>query len=444
DQLAEEHSGQARRLVAENKQLLGFEVDSSKSAVDRWLVAGHRGGVLAGGMASPATGFGVSSLMVIDDPIKGAAEADSPAHRRRLLSAFRSDLLTRLHPGASCVVISTRWHTEDLPGSLLDEGGEQWQHINVPAVSTAGVRDDLCREPGRPVVNPLGYDASDFERIRTSVGSRAWAASYLGTPSSPEGALIMAEWIDAHRLPAAPSRPMRIVVAIDPADSGHGDQTGIVAGALAPDGSVALIADVSAHLTSDAWANRAVELAITLGASSVVVEGFSAATTYSRLITEAVRAQKPPQHIAVSTWPPKGRSRVGDAASRSQGMIAAMENGKCRIAGHLPTLKSDMVGWQGHQHQPDRVAAAVIAFDVLDDGANRQGMTIAAPIALHDRTLGRNVSGLGSGRPGVDALVAAQAARKKAAAAGTDPDAEPEVQKAARVSSMAAYLSRRL
>ncbi|MGB7235291.1 MAG: hypothetical protein WBD41_04835, partial [Rhodococcus sp. (in: high G+C Gram-positive bacteria)] len=43
DQLAEEHSGQARRLVAENKQLLGFEVDSSKSAVDRWLVAGHRG-----------------------------------------------------------------------------------------------------------------------------------------------------------------------------------------------------------------------------------------------------------------------------------------------------------------------------------------------------------------------------------------------------------------
>lgn len=309
DQLAEEHSGQARRLVADNKRLLGFEVDQSKSAVDRWLVAGYRGGVLAGGIASPATGFGVSSLMVIDDPIKGAAEAGSPAHRRRLLSAFRSDLLTRLHPGASCVVISTRWHTEDLPGSLLDEGGEQWRHINVPAVTTAGVRDDLCREPGRPVSNPLGYSVSDFARIRMAA---------------------------------------------------------------------------------------------------------------------------------------QGRSRVGDAVSRSQGMIAALENGRCSVAGYLPKLEADMLAWEGHQHQPDRVAAAMIAFDTLES-VRSAGMTIAAPLSVVGSGGQRSAASLSSSsRPGIDTMVAAATARKRALAAGTDPASDPAVRRAAAAAARTHRFGRRL
>ena len=50
---------------------------------------------------------------------------------------------------------------------------------------------------------------------------------------------------------------------------------------------------------------------------------------------------------------------------------------------------------------------------------------------------------LGSRRPAVDALVAESAARKRAEAAGTDPDDEPEVAEAARLVSMSGYLSRR-
>jgi hypothetical protein len=448
DQLALEHSGQARRLVTEHSHLLGFGVDQSKSAVDRWRVARHRGGVLAGGIASPTTGFGASSLLVVDDPIKGQAEADSPVYRRRLLSAFRADLLSRLHPGASCVVVATRWHPEDLPGALLAADGSRWTHVNIPAVATAGVPDALNREPDTAVVSALGYTAQDFADTRRAVGSRAWAALYLGTPAAPEGSLILAEWLDGHRLPAAPARAARIVVAVDPADSGEGDETGIVAGSLAPDGTVALIADVSAHLTSDAWANRSVELAVTLGASSIVVEGFSAATTYTRLIAEALRAQRPPHHVAVSSWPPKGRSRVGDALARSQGMIARLENGRCVIAGHLPDLEAAMVGWQPGAHQPDRVAAAVIAFDTLADAA-RQQCAIAVPVGVLTGWASSGPGGgfgswLGSRRPVVDALVAEAAARKRAQAAGTNPGDEPEAAEKARVASMSEYLAQRV
>ncbi len=441
DQLSLEHSGQARRLVTEHADLLGFQVDQSKSATDRWLVAGARGGVLSGGFLSATTGFGVTSggILAVDDPIRGASDADSPAYRRRLLSAFRADLLSRLHPGASVVVISTRWAADDLIGSLSSENG--WTHINIPAVATAGVPDVFDRVPGTAVVSALGRDLEGFAEIRRAVGSRAWAALYLGAPSTDEGSLILADWLDAHRLPAAPARPRRIVVAVDPADSGEGDETGIIAGSLAPDGTVCLIADVSEQLTSDAWSNRAVELAITLGASSIVVEGFSAATTYTRLIAEALRAQQPPHHVTVSSWPPRGRARVGDALARSAGLLAALENGRCAIAGHLPDLEAAMVGWQPGMHQPDRVAAAVIAFEVLADAAGQQ-WSIAARVDVGPG--GGFGSWLGSRRPIVDALVSEAAARKRAQAAGTDPDLELEVARAARMAATAGFLAQRV
>ena len=293
--------------------------------------------------------------------------------------------MSRLHPGASCVVLATRWSADDLIGNLTSDDDTRWTHINVPAIATAGVPDALGRQPGAAVTSALGRDLEGFREIQRAVGSRAWAALYLGAPSTDEGSLIRSEWIDTHRRPCAPARPVRTVVAIDPADSGDGDATGIIGASLAPDATVCLIADVSEQLTSNAWANRAVELAITLGASAIVVEGFSAATTYSRLITEALRAQRPPHHITVSTWPPKGRTRVGDALARSAGILAALENGRCVIAGHLPGLEAAMVGWQPGMHQPDCVAAAVIAFDTLAYAASGR-CAIVAPIGTESNT----------------------------------------------------------
>jgi hypothetical protein len=196
DVLAEEHSREARRLIAEHSDLLGIELAPDKTAVGRWRVAGCRGGMLAGGILSSTTGFGASSLLVVDDPIKGAAEADSRAYRRRLLAEFKASLLSRLHPGASCVVVTSRWHAEDLAGELLGEPEGAWRHVNVPAIATAGVADALGREPGTAVVSALGRDLEGFREIQRAVGSRAWAALYLGAPSTDEGSLIRSEWLD--------------------------------------------------------------------------------------------------------------------------------------------------------------------------------------------------------------------------------------------------------
>ncbi len=229
----------------------------------------------------------------------------------------------------------SRFHPNDLAGELLAEPGSPWTHVNIPALSTSGVPDALGREPGVAMVSALGRTAEGFDEIKRAVGSRAWAALYLGVPSAPEGALIKREWLDQWRLPCAPTHPVFTVVGVDPADSGQGDACGIVAASMTSEGIVAVVADQSAVLTSDAWARAAVELAVDVGASEIAIEAFSARETYTRVVKEALSRYKLNRPIKVTAWPPKGSGHgAGDAVARSAALLQALEVGTCRIAGH--------------------------------------------------------------------------------------------------------------
>ncbi len=296
-------------MIAEHAEALGIELAQDKSAVGRWRVAGRRGGMLAGGILSSTTGFG-ANLLIVDDPVKGAAEADSAAHRRRLLAEFKASLLSRLMPGASCVVVMSRWHPADLAGELLAEPGSPWTFANVPAISESGVPDALDREPGVAMVSALGRTAEGFVEIKRAVGQRAWAALYLGVPAAPEGGLIQRSWLDGWRLPAAAQRPVKTVVGVDPSDSDSGDSCGLVAASVTSDGVVAVIADMSAPMTSDQWATAAVKLAADVGASEIVVESFAARETYTRVVREALARHRTGRPI---------RSRLATKGVRSRG-----------------------------------------------------------------------------------------------------------------------------
>lgn len=381
DELAEEHSREARRLINENPDLLGIRLAADKSSVGRWRVEGHKGGMLAGGILSGTTGFG-SSLLLLDDPLRGAAEADSAAHRRRLMAEFKSSLLSRLHPGASCVIVMTRWSELDLAGELLAEPGSPWTHVNIPAVSEAGIPDALHRAPGVAMVSALGRTAEGFAEIKRAVGQRAWAALYLGAPSSPEGGLVKREWLDTWRLPAAPPSPTAIVVGVDPSDSGSGDSCGLVVASRSRDGVIAVIADESRPMTSDQWASAAVQLALDTGASEIAIEGFAARETYLRVVREALSRVDAPHPIKVSSWPPKGSGRGGgDSMARSAALLQGLEVGTVRLAGHFPRLEERAVAWQAGQHQPDALAALVVAHDVLVHFTAGE-WSIAAPVGV--------------------------------------------------------------
>jgi len=189
--------GRRARDVLEEFGLLfrdRVRVDQTSSAADRWDLKGHQGGMITAGVRGPITGKG-ADVLIIDDPVKNAEEAASPTYREAAWEWYKSTAYTRLEPGGAIILIQTRWHEEDLSGKLLEEmhqeGGEQWEIINLPALAEAG--DPLGRQPGEALW-PVRFPQEVLERKKIAVGSYFWAALYQGKPAPPGGNLFKREW----------------------------------------------------------------------------------------------------------------------------------------------------------------------------------------------------------------------------------------------------------
>lgn len=139
-----------------------------------------------------ANGVLVHNCLIIDDPVKNAEEADSQTYRDRTWDWWASTAYTRLEPGASAIVVMTRWHQDDLAGRILSNDADSWRVLNLPALAESG--DPLGREPGAALW-PERYDEAALERIRRSVGPRVWSALYQGRPTPDEGGIIKRGWI---------------------------------------------------------------------------------------------------------------------------------------------------------------------------------------------------------------------------------------------------------
>jgi len=181
-------SRQTRRIAKE----FGFNFSDDQNKQNQWS-SEHGGGLYAVGVGSGVTGYG-ADLVIIDDPVKSRAEAESPTYRARVMDWYQNDLYTRLHPGAAIVLIMTRWHSLDLAGQLLEqanEGGEQWEVVSLPAIAE---EDDLIgRQPGEALW-PERYSVEDFDRIKKTVGSYAFSALYQQTPTPRDGGFFKPEW----------------------------------------------------------------------------------------------------------------------------------------------------------------------------------------------------------------------------------------------------------
>ena len=108
---------------------------ADSKAVNKWHT--KQGGVyIAAGVNGPITGRGFH-LGIIDDPVKGAEDGDSPTMQDKTIKWYRSDFFSRRMKNNAVVAIGTRWNENDLFGWLLQrmaEGGEQWVHLCFPAI----------------------------------------------------------------------------------------------------------------------------------------------------------------------------------------------------------------------------------------------------------------------------------------------------------------------
>ena len=173
-----------RALVTEHAARLGYDLDPASRAAYRFGTT-KGGSYFATGVRGPVTGRR-ADLVLIDDPVKSQAEADSAPARDHLWDWYRSDLTTRLRPGGRIILVMTRWHPDDLGGRLL-EGSDPWRVLRLPALAEEA--DPLGRAPGAPLW-PEWEGSEALRRKRLVLGDRAFDALFQQSPRAAGGRLF--------------------------------------------------------------------------------------------------------------------------------------------------------------------------------------------------------------------------------------------------------------
>lgn len=86
---------------------------------DIFEVVNHKGVYRSAGVGGAITGMG-GDYLIVDDPIRSRADAESPAIRDKVWKWYSSTFRTRRQKDASILITATRWHEDDLTGRLLE------------------------------------------------------------------------------------------------------------------------------------------------------------------------------------------------------------------------------------------------------------------------------------------------------------------------------------
>jgi predicted phage terminase large subunit-like protein len=230
-------TSKAYQLIFPNTRI----AQGDRSASD-WATSG-RGGMRAAGMAGGITGHG-AHIMGIDDPLKGAEEADSQAARDKLFAGFVANVRTRIQPGGGVLVIQTWWNDDDLAGRLqrlneiedeMSEYRDRYEIVSYPATTEDdeyeyydNQTDDIIRirlSEEEDMVEPWTEDELDdldftlirgpcealhedrysyreLMAIKADVTDRVWAALYQQNPVPDSGIFFEKQY--THLVPSLP------------------------------------------------------------------------------------------------------------------------------------------------------------------------------------------------------------------------------------------------
>jgi predicted phage terminase large subunit-like protein len=180
-----------------------------------------------------------ADLMVIDDPIRDRAAAESEVRRAELWRWFNADLMTRFRsatdgqPAGLMVMVGTPLHQQDLLCRLRRDEADDWSLLHIPAI--AGEHDPIGREPGQFLWadDPKYRYADDLkrtlERFERAGQMYEWSSQFQGEPVPPEGVMFkpfMAPLVDV--IPLGATGTMTIIRAWDLASTTRGDWTACV------------------------------------------------------------------------------------------------------------------------------------------------------------------------------------------------------------------------
>lgn len=164
-------------------------------AKDRWMT-NEKGSYTSVGVGGTITGRG-AHILLIDDPHKDRAEADSLHMRNKVFEWFRSTAYSRLEPHGVVIIIMQRWHKDDLVGripKLIEDIGPtaeiEVRSIKLPAIAINNEKHRMAGDalwPGR-------YDLTALNRIKGVQGLINWSSQYQQEPILMENQTFKQEY----------------------------------------------------------------------------------------------------------------------------------------------------------------------------------------------------------------------------------------------------------
>jgi hypothetical protein len=118
-------SRDVRRLA----RLSGLQFADDSNRKDEWhTVSGS--GLIARGVGGELTGRGFR-LIIVDDPVKSREIAESTVEREKIFNWIEDDVVSRLTPDGTLILVHTRWHPDDPIGRYKKKG---WRGHNIQAI----------------------------------------------------------------------------------------------------------------------------------------------------------------------------------------------------------------------------------------------------------------------------------------------------------------------
>lgn len=255
---------------------------------------------------------------------------------------------------------------------------------------------ELLKDPMTAVLRGSTYD--NLDNLAPTF-RRAVVAKYEGTTLGRQeldaevlddlpGALVARRHIDGNRVDIAPEM-IDIVVGMDPAGTGQGDETGLVVVGRGADQRSYVLHDGSEKLSPNDAANRAWGLLDTWSASLLVVED-NGGKDWIEAVLRAVWKERMPD----GGPPPMRRVNASQGKRlRAQPVAMRYEQGRVSHVGTFPELEDQLTTWIPEEEptlSPDRLDAMVHAVAHLMRKYDRNESVAVSPYGMQRRGTGEH------------------------------------------------------
>lgn len=282
--LAMDFSKRIKALLEDPAYQTVFEVrlDPDNKSSESWGLFKQPGSYVAAGVGGGINGKG-AHVLIIDDPLKNAEEADSATTRDGIWNWYGSTAYTRLAPGGGVLIIQTWWHDDDLAGRLQNEmtsaapedlDVDRFVVVKYPAIAEQDewldtttdeivrvahsfdtnllfdangeaeqVQTDVLRAYARAAkmgvdttgykflrakgdaLHPDRFDLKKLNGIKRTIPPRFWAALYQQNPVPDDGSYFIKDQFKRASLP--PPKNCKVYIAWDFAisEKAHNDYT---------------------------------------------------------------------------------------------------------------------------------------------------------------------------------------------------------------------------